>query len=633
MSQSFTDFVPVQRFQPTVAASPDGTQVAYSSNLAGQYHLWIVPAAGGQPRALTDDPDLAVRAMAWHPDGDRLVFMADRDGDEQYQLFEVDAKGGEPRPLTEAAARQHVLADDPFGPDGDVLVYAANDRDPGVQDVLVRRGDEVRRLESEPGAMLFPAEVSPDGRWLGVTVFRSNTDSDVAVADLRADTLSLTVLTPHEGAAQHLAGPWLDDSSGLYVRTDVGREFIGLSRQRLDGSTAVPVEQPDWDVEHVAASRPPGVRDGAALDGGVLAWSVNASGRSVLNVRVGREPARQIALPSGEIDALALTADGATAIVLVNTATRPSDILAVDLVSDGVGTGGGTGTWRYLTDSRPPALADLDPVAPELVAYPTHDGRDIPAWLYRPRGAGPFPVVVSVHGGPEAQERPIWAYAGLYQYLLANGIGVLAPNVRGSTGYGATYQRLIHRDWGGAELGDLDHAARWLRGLDGLRGSEDLDWVDADRLAVYGGSFGGFAALSCLSRLPEHWSAGVSIVGPSNLITLVRSVPPTWRPLMAAWVGDPDEDAELLAERSPLTYADAIVAPLFVIQGAKDPRVAKAESDQMVERLRGRGVEVRYDVYEDEGHGFTRRENEIRALTDVGGFLVEHLVGDRGGSG
>lgn len=248
MSQSFTDYVPLQRFQPVVAVAPDGTQVAYSSNRAGQYHLWLVPTAGGQPRAITDDFDLAVRAMVWHPDGD-------------------------------------------------VLVYAANDRDPGVQDVLVCRGDEVRRLESEPGTMLFPAGVSPDGRWLSVTAARSNTDSDVAVVDLRAETLALTVLTPHEGEAQHMAGPWLGDSTGLYVRTDVGREFVALCRQPLDGEEAEPIEQPDWDVEHVATSE----------DGRVLAWSVNASGRSVLHVRVGSADARKIDLPSGEIDALALS--------------------------------------------------------------------------------------------------------------------------------------------------------------------------------------------------------------------------------------------------------------------------------------------------------------------------------------
>jgi len=246
-------------------------------------------------------------------------------------------------------------------------------------------------------------------------------------------------------------------------------------------------------------------------------------------------------------------------------------------------------------------------VEPRLVRYPSHDGREIPAWLYRPHGEGVRGVVISIHGGPEAQERPFYNYAGLYQYLLSQGIAVLAPNVRGSTGYGKTYQSLILRDFGGADLGDFEHAAKYLRALD------------------WGASYGGFATLSCLSRLPDLWAVGVSMVGPSNLLTLARSVPETWRSEMVDWVGDPDTEADFLLERSPITYADAITAPLFVIQGANDPRVVKAESDQIVEALRKRGLDVRYDVYDDEGHGFTNRANEVKAIGDTAEFLLAHL--------
>jgi dipeptidyl aminopeptidase/acylaminoacyl peptidase len=303
---------------------------------------------------------------------------------------------------------------------------------------------------------------------------------------------------------------------------------------------------------------------------------------------------------------MSLSRDGRRLAVLLSTGTRPLNIALLDL---------GTGELRWLTDAHPvSAVATADPA---LVRFPTHDGRDIPAWLYRPAGDGLRAVVLSIHGGPEAQERPSYNYAGLYQYLVANGVAVLAPNVRGSTGYGTTYQRLILRDFGGAELGDFAAAARYLHGL---------DWVDPDRIGVFGGSYGGFAALSCLSRLPEYWACGVSVVGPSNLVTFVRSVPPTWRPMMAAWVGDPDTEADFLMSRSPVSYVDKIRAPLFVIQGANDPRVVKAESDQIVEALRARGVEVRYDVYDDEGHGFTKRENEVKAMGDVADFLIAHLA-------
>src|SRR5262249_14217242 len=163
-------------------------------------------------------------------------------------------------------------------------------------------------------------------------------------------------------------------------------------------------------------------------------------------------------------------------------------------------------------------------------------------------------------GGPGAQERPGYNYNGLYQYLLNRGIGVLATNIRGSTGYGKTYQKLIHRDFGGAEIQDLERAAIYLQGLPG---------VDPGRLCVL---LGGFATLSCVARLPQYWAAAVDIVGPSNLITFAKAVPPSWKRMMKAWVGDPEEDAEMLRERSPITYVENIRAPLLVIQGANDPR-------------------------------------------------------------
>jgi dipeptidyl aminopeptidase/acylaminoacyl peptidase len=262
-------------------------------------------------------------------------------------------------------------------------------------------------------------------------------------------------------------------------------------------------------------------------------------------------------------------------------------------------------------------LAPAELIAPELVRYRTFDGREIPAWLYRPRGASeshPAPVVISIHGGPEAQERV--EYRALYQFLLSRGIGVLAPNIRGSTGYGKAYQKLIHRDWGGAELKDIQATAEYAR---------TLSWVNPHKLGIYGGSFGGFATLSAVTRLPDYWAAAVDIVGPSNLLTFVRSVPPTWRRMMAAWVGDPEEDADMLRERSPITWVESIRAPLLVLQGANDPRVVKAESDQMVERLREMGREVEYVIFADEGHGFTKRVNTLRAYRLAADFFQKHL--------
>jgi dipeptidyl aminopeptidase/acylaminoacyl peptidase len=200
--------------------------------------------------------------------------------------------------------------------------------------------------------------------------------------------------------------------------------------------------------------------------------------------------------------------------------------------------------------------------------------------------------------------------------LLSRGIGVLATNIRGSTGYGKSYQRLVQRDWGGGDMQDWEHAVMWLR---------NQDWVNPDRIGVYGGSYGGFAVLTCVTRLPDYWAAAVDIFGPSNLVTFAKAVPPTWKRLIARFVGDPETEADFLMERSPITYVDNVTTPLLVIQGATDPRVVKGESDQMVEKLRSLGREVEYIVFDDEGHGFTKRPNELKAYRLAAEWLEHHL--------
>jgi dipeptidyl aminopeptidase/acylaminoacyl peptidase len=231
-------------------------------------------------------------------------------------------------------------------------------------------------------------------------------------------------------------------------------------------------------------------------------------------------------------------------------------------------------------------------------------------------------VVLSIHGGPEFQARP-W-YDALNQCLLAAGMAIFEPNVRGSTGYGHAWQTSIYRDWGGIDLDDFAAASDWLRSQQG---------VDATRIAVMGASYGGFAALSCMTRLPDLWAAGVSVCGPANLDTFARAIPPEWISVVIEMFGDLDKDADKLRSRSPLTYASQIKAPLLVVQGANDPRVPKGESDQIVDAARTNGVDVSYLVFDGEGHGFTNRDNDIKAHTTIAEFLIIHLTAPDSGDG
>jgi dipeptidyl aminopeptidase/acylaminoacyl peptidase len=593
---SYADFVPTRRFGRALAIAPDGSAIAYIADEGGQLNLLLQPLDGSPPTTLTRGTDWSVRQVGWSQDSTTLFYAADRDGDEYYQLFRVGRDGSEPQQLTDSPKAQHYLADAPVSPDGRWLAYAANDRDPTDQDVLLRdlATGQVRRL-LDVGGMLFAGSWSPDSSRLTVFDARSNTDVAPLVAGLDGSVQRLLEGRP----GKHLGGSWAADGDAVYLTTDLDRDFVAFTRLDLADGRLPPVDRPDWDVAGAVV----------VAGGRVAIWLVNVDGISHLRARnlVDGSHLPVPAIPPGAMSTFSASDDGSHVAVLAATGTRPLNVGLVDLSA---------GRFDWITDSSPTAADASTFIEPELVRFPTHDGRDIAGYLYRPAGDGPFGVVLSIHGGPEFQELPEYNYNGLYQYLLSRGVGIFAPNVRGSTGYGTSFQKLIHHDWGGDELKDFEQAHHYLTGL---------DWVDPSRIGVFGGSFGGFATLSCVSRLPDLWAGAVSIVGPSNLVTLVSSVPPTWRRLMAEWVGDLETEQDFLRERSPITYADDIVTPLFVIQGANDQRVVQAESGQIVERLRARGVDVRYDVYPDEGHGFAKRANESKAMSDAAEFLIGYL--------
>ena len=585
------------RIHTSATYSHDGQQIAFIANTSGQFNIWIVPAGGGAARQLTAFEDWAVRSFSWSHDGSKIAFVADKDGDENRQVYIMDVEGGWPERITEKLDSQYDLA--AWSTDDSKLLYTANDVNPNEKDPVEHdlETGEMRRLMS--GAINFAANYSPDGKYINVVRFEGNTQQNVFIVEAESGEAALA--SPHEGEATFFAGDWKPDGSGFFMLTNYQREYNNLAYYDI--------EKGNWDWYYT------GEHDVSSIEisetANMLVVHTNEGGMSKLHAfDLETGEAKDIAdLPIGVVGGISIAPDGKTIVMNFTSSKEAANIYEFDLA---------TGEMTPLSQSMLGGINLNDMVDPKLIHYETFDGKQIPAWLYKPKTAGDtFPVLLSIHGGPESQERPVYNYSGLYQYLLNRGIGILAPNVRGSTGFGISYQKLIHRDWGGAELKDFEYAVKYLH---------SLDWVNNERLAVFGGSFGGFATLSCVTRLPQYWAAAVDVVGPANLVSFVNSVPEWWKPIMKNWIGDADEDYDFLMERSPITYVDNIQAPLLIIQGANDPRVVKAESDGMVAAMEERGIDVTYYVDPEEGHGATRTKNRNKWMGMTADYLEKHLL-------
>ena len=607
---------------------PGTDDILYSSNTSGQFNLWrqsqrvgvskvkektrSAPGEEGPARQLTGFDEWTVRYIAPEPTKGRFTLLfADKDGNENYQIFLVDNENGWQRPLVYKEDVRHTFGLGCLSPDGRIAAYSTNERSPRFLDIVLTdtvKGTTRTVLSSE--ATFTFGEWSPDGRNCTVVESLDKTDdSNLRLLDTKTGKNKL--LTPHKDRAVYHPCSWDREGKGFYVLTNEGREFNGLAYFDVEKGGLKWIETPNHDIEDAALSP----------DGRTLAWVSNVDGYSVLHLRDLRSGKKNTIKTGGmltpgwfeNLKLIKFSEDGKRIISLLTSPTMPHAVFVLLLREKRMQQQ----TFGFIGNVPQSVMSK-----PELIYYDSFD-RKVPAFLYKPRaaqGGTRVPVVLSIHGGPESQERPIYMYSGLYQYLLSKGVGILAPNIRGSTGYGKSYQNLIHRDWGGGELKDIEHAAKYLH---------SLDWVDPTKIAVAGGSFGGFATLEAATRLPDYWAVAVDIFGPSNLVTTANAVPEFWKPMMKDWVGDPATETDFLLSRSPITYISNLKCPILVVQGANDPRVVKNESDQAVQKLRSMGREVEYVVFDDEGHGFTKRKNEFAAWKKTSEFLLKHLLSQR----
>lgn len=570
--------------------SPDGRWLYYATDLTGTMQLWRVLSDGGFPTRLTFECD-RVGAYRLSRRGDRVAYAADVGGNEKWQIWVMEADGSVARPLTSRRDRIHHVVD--WSPDDAALYVFANLRDLLYFDLhRVRVRDASSELLVERDGTGFGGAVLDDGSVVYVT---NRGRFDKNHLELLALDGGRRRLTPDDPVAQHTQPRAF--ARDVLCLSDRGREFAGVARIGMGGGYAV-VAGPEHDVE------------GLATADGSWAYSVNLEG--VSEIHVVRDGVDRLVMdtPDGTVGGLDVLPDGTVAVALQRY-DAPSSIY---LARPGA-------TPRLVV---PPILAGLAPAElpqADIVGWTSFDGLRIPGFLLSPRGmaAAPRPTVIQVHGGPEGQARPSWNVIAVA--LVARGFNVLQPNVRGSSGYGLTYQSLDDVQLRLGSVRDVDAAAAWLA---------DSGVAPADRIAVMGGSYGGFMTLAAIAFFPErNWAAAVDTVGIYNWVSFLERMDQWRRPLREAEYGSLVHDRELLEELSPARLVDRIRAPLMVIHGANDPRVPVYEAEQVVAALRERGRDVTYLRYEDEGHGLAKAKNRADAWPKVVAFLEGHLTEGR----
>jgi dipeptidyl aminopeptidase/acylaminoacyl peptidase len=599
--------------------SPDGKSIAFISNMSGRNNLWIIPAEGGWPVQLTVS-DQRQTAPAWSPDGKWIAYQSDYDGDEQWDIFLVSPKTGKVVNLTQT--REIAEINPTWSPDGLSLAYQVKPKTSAAYEIdiydMVMR--EVKHLTANTPQDKRNANPiwSKDGKYIVYTQRQAKgTDSNIFIADVA--TGKSTLLTPHEGEERYTANDIdpraIPDGRRILITSNAsnGYENVGLldfgTKGELRGvfspGRIAWLTQDKWEIRGGEFSP----------DGKRLTFSANVDGNEdiyLFDLAAGKSTVLPVAKGVNEPVGghSAFSADGSRILYNHNGPTAPGDLWVYHLA---------TGTSQQVTHSLVAGVRSEDMVEPYLVHYPSRDGKwTISAFLYVPFNMarnGQNAAIVYLHGGPTAQTMN--SFNRFVQYAANQGYMVLAPNYRGSTGYGKKFQQANLFDMGGGDLQDV------LAGVDWIKQTGHLD---PKKIAVMGGSYGGYLSMMAVTKAPEVWAAGVPIVPFVNWFTEIENEDPVLQQSDLATMGDLVKNKALYEQRSPVNFIDQIKAPLLLLAGGHDPRCPKSETLQVVDAIKKRGGTVDYKIYENEGHGFARVENQIDAYKRVADFLLAHVV-------
>jgi dipeptidyl aminopeptidase/acylaminoacyl peptidase len=587
------------------AWSPDDKYIAFISNMSGRNNLWLVLAEGGFPVQLTVS-DQRQTNPAWSPDGKWMAYQSDYDGDEQWDIFLVSPKTGKIVNLTQT--REIAEMNPTWSPDGRHLAYEVKSKTSAaaeidVYDMVLR---EVKHLTT--GTPQDKTNTGPiwskDGKYIVYTQEQAKgTDSNVFIADVA--TAKSTLLTPHEGEQLYSANDVSPDGMHILFTSNSANGYENVGLLDLTTKKSRWLTNDRWEFRG----------DEFSPDGKNVTFTANVDGnQDIYLYDLATGTSKILAIPEGVNEPVgghsAFSVDGSRLLYFHNGPTAPTDLWVYHLA---------TGKSQQITYSLMAGVRSEDLVEPYLVHYPSRDGKwTISAFLYVPFNMarnGKNAAIVYIHGGPTSQSTN--SFNRFIQFAANQGYVVLAPNYRGSTGYGKDFEQADLFDMGGQDLQDV------LAGVDWIKQTGHLDPM---KIAVMGGSYGGYLTMMAVTKAPEVWASGVAIVPFVNWFTEIENEDPSLQQSDLATMGDPAKNKALFEERSPINFVSRIRAPMLLLAGGHDPRCPKSETQQVVDAIKKRGGTVDYKIYENEGHRFARVENQVDAYKRVADFLLAHVV-------
>tara|TARA_B110000503_G_scaffold16209_1_gene23051 strand:+ start:882 stop:2819 length:1938 start_codon:yes stop_codon:yes gene_type:complete len=578
--------------------SSDNSNLLVSSNRSGIYNVFTIPAKGGEMTAITQSDSTSISANSYFPNDDRMLLSADGNGDEIDHLFvrELDGTIKDITPVLGAKSDFYG-----WSKDEKYLYYGSNKRDPRFFDVYKMSidGYASEMLYQNNDGLNFSG-ISSDENYFALTKSLNTNDSDLSLYNVKTKEMVQVNTNQSANSAQDFS----KDNATFYYTTDDGAEFAYLMSYDLETQEKKKVWEKSWDISGASFTS----------EGTYMVVYVNEDGKNVIEV-FDTDTMKPINLPDFEdksITSVGFSDDEKWMRMYVGGSNAPSDLYTYNFE---------TKEQHKLTHVLNKQINAEDLVTATVVRYESFDGTVIPAIYYVPKQASAenkVPAMVWVHGGPGGQTKQ--GFSSLIQYMVNHGYAVLAVNNRGSSGYGKTFYQMDDLNHGEKDLQDCVEGKNWLASQ-----SE----IDGDKIGIIGGSYGGYMTMAALTFTPEEFDVGVNLFGVTNWIRTLKSIPPYWesqRKSLYLELGDPyTADSIRLKQISPLFHTDKVTKPLIVLQGSQDPRVLQVESDEIVAGVRKNGVPVEYVLFEDEGHGFVKKENQIESYSRILKFLDKHL--------